>query len=124
MREYRKGAIYRITIAISDESSGDDGNIRAAREMVTVATRQQGFISLTPVEHGGKTTGYELYWANLESIDIWRSKIYESALNRYGRAAWQTFESMSLDTIDIDPVIQRHTVGEKIRSVFSLVKSA
>ena len=123
-REYKKGAIYRITINLCDESCGDDGNIRAAREMATIATRQQGFISLESIEKGGLTTAYVLYWANLEAIDIWRSKIYESALHRYGRAAWQTFENITLDTVEITHPGPLSTMTSKVRNVFSLVKSA
>ena len=122
-REYKKGAIYRITINMSDESCGDDGNIRAAREMATIATRQPGFISLETRENGGLTTAYVLHWASLEAIDIWRSKIYESALHRYGRAAWQTFENMSLDTVDIAQPNPLSTVTNKVWNVLSLVKS-
>ncbi len=128
-REYRKGAIYRITINLSDESGGDDGNVRAAREMATIATRQPGFISLDSIEHGGKTTAYVLLWSTLEAIDIWRSGIYETALNRYGHGAWKTFENISLETVDLpshstpSPIQNAaQNVTEKVRNVFSLAK--
>jgi len=129
-REYKKSAIYRITINLSDESGGDDGNIRAAREMATVATRQQGFINLNTIENGGITTAYELLWSSLEAIDIWRSGIYESALHRYGKAAWKTFENMSLETVDLKSTqpgllsSPLRSVTNKVRTAFSKVKSA
>ncbi len=107
--EYQEGAIYRITIHLDENLSGMDGRVRAAREMATVATRQPGFINLEMQRRSGRLSAFVILWSHLEAIDIWRSKIYERALQRYGAEAWQTFSDMELETLEGHTVTTQDT---------------
>lgn len=98
--EYKEGAIYRITIHLDESLSGMDGRVCAAREMATVATRQAGFINLEMQRRAGRLKAFVILWSDLEAIDIWRSKIYEQALQRYGAEAWHAFSDMELETLE------------------------
>ncbi len=124
---------YKIVIHVGREKGGMDGRVRAAREMATVATRQPGFVGLETQKQSGRIVAFILHWITLESIDAWRAKIYDSALQRYGADAWQTFVDMEMEPIpgarhrlhDSGPVAAAlHGAADRVLSGFSLAKSA
>ena len=131
--EYKENAIYRITIHVDETLSGMDGRVRAAREMATVATRQPGFISLDTQRLGGRLSAFVILWTDLDSIDVWRAKIYERALQRYGVEAWHAFSEMELETLENYTItatdgntVHRRWKGaaERLISGLSIAKSA
>ena len=87
---------YQIKVRLPPERGEDSSSMRAAREMVTLAIRQPGFVGLETKKHNGKTNAYVIHWIDLESIDSWRAKIYESGLRRYDASAWHIFVHMEM----------------------------
>ena len=124
---------YKITIHVGRENGGMDGRVRAAREMATVATRQPGFVGLETQKQSGHIVAFILHWITLEAIDAWRAKIYDSALQRYGADAWQTFVDMEMEPMpgvkhrmhDTGPIAAAlHNAVDRALGGFSLAKSA
>ena len=124
---------YKIVIHVNRERGDLNGRIRAAREMATVAMRQPGFVGLETKKRNGRVSAFILHWITLEDIDSWRSKIYDSALSRYGVDAWQTFVDIELEQIPETKhklhnsstfAATLHGAAERIFSNLSLQKSA
>ncbi len=124
---------YKIVIHVGRERGGMDGRVRAAREMATVATRQPGFVGLETEKQSGRIVAFILHWITLEAIDEWRAKIYDSALQRYGADAWQTFVDMEMEPMpgakhrlhDNGPVAAAlHGAADRVLNGFSQAKSA
>lgn len=85
-----------VRISVPPERGGQDGTVRAAREMLAVAARMPGFIFHEPIEERGKLIAFELYWTDVRSVDGWRARLYDAGLRKYSPEAWQTFEGMEL----------------------------
>jgi len=85
-----------VRISVPPEKGGQDGVVRAAREMVAVATHMPGFIFHEAVESGGHVRAFVLYWTDLASVDAWRERLYESGLRKYSPEAWATFSDIAV----------------------------
>ncbi len=124
---------YKIVIHVGRERGGMNGRVRAAREMAAVATRQPGFIGLETEKRNGHVVAFILHWITLEHVDAWRAKIYESALQRYGKDAWNTFVDMEMEPV---PGTKRrlheegsiaaalHSAADRVMNGLSFAKSA
>ncbi len=117
--QYKEGAQYRVTLHLDNDATCVNGRIRATRELATVATRYPGFVKLETRKNHGEITAFILIWDGLESVDNWRSGVYETALQRYGPDAWDTFANMELEVIEPE----KSTMGRFFGS-FSLARSA
>ena len=85
-----------VRISLPPERGGQDGMVRAAREMLAVAAHMPGFIFHEPVENSGTVVAFDLYWTDVASVDAWRERLYQAGLKKYSPEAWQTFEGMHL----------------------------
>jgi len=124
---------YKIVIHVGAERGGMDGRVRAAREMATVAARQPGFVGLETEKRNGRVVAFVLHWITLEAIDAWRAKIYDTALQRYGADAWQTFVDMEMEPVpgtkrrlhDSGPIAAAlHGAAERVFNGLSIARSA
>lgn len=124
---------YKIIIHVGQERGGMNGRVRAAREMAAVAVRQPGFVGMETEKQGGHIVAFILHWITLEHIDAWRAKIYESALQRYGKDAWNTFVEMDMEPVpgtarrlhDSGPVAAAlQNAADRVMSGLSPAKSA
>jgi len=85
-----------VRVSVPPEKGGQDGIVRAAREMVAVANHMPGFIFHEAEEADGHIKAFVLYWTDLASVDRWRERLYASGLKRYSPQAWSTFSDMEL----------------------------
>lgn len=85
-----------VRISMPPERGGQDGMVRAAREMLAVAAHMPGFIFHEPVEEHDIVIAFDLYWTDIASVDEWRQRLYQAGLKKYSPEAWQTFEGMHL----------------------------
>lgn len=123
-----------VRISLPPERGGQDGTVRAAREMLAVAAHMPGFIFFEPVENRDRIAAFDLYWTDVASVDAWRERLYQAGLKKYSPEAWQTFEDIellegrTLRPADIDPDVhcgtesdlQRH--AHRLWGVFGLTK--
>ena len=123
-----------VRISVPPERGGQDGTVRAAREMLAVAARMPGFIFHEPIEDRGTLIAFELYWTDVRSVDTWRSRLYDAGLRKYSPEAWETFEGIelvegrTLVPTDVNPApvrpastaVQRR--AERLWSVFGSAK--
>ncbi|MEQ8664416.1 MAG: hypothetical protein RIC16_01700 [Rhodospirillales bacterium] len=106
-----------VRISLPPERGGQDGMVRAAREMLAVAAHMPGFIFHEPVEAGDTVIAFDLYWTDVASVDTWRERLYQSGLKKYSPEAWQTFEGMhvlqgrTLRPADVEAASMQGTEG-------------
>lgn len=120
-----------VRISVPPEKGGQDGIVRAAREMVAIANHMPGYIFHEAEEERGHVRSYVLYWTDVESIDAWRERLYQSGLKKYSPEAWSTFADMeivagrTLRPADVETrppktILQRRAAS--LWGAFSLVK--
>ena len=90
-----KTPCYAAVIPWSRNDNGElDGHVRTAQEMLTLATRQPGFLGLETTRGKRGPSMVISYWKDLADIDAWRAKGDDTVAHRKGRDAWYGFSNM------------------------------
>ncbi len=85
-----------VRISVPPEKGGQDGMVRAAREMLAVANHMPGFIFHESEEDDRHVRAFVLYWTDLASVDAWRERLYAAGLKKYSPEAWATFSEIAV----------------------------
>jgi len=72
--------------------------------MMVLASRQQGFLGVETARDGiGITVSY---WANLESIELWKRNLEHQAAQQLGRDSWYSAFKVRISRVEHDYGIQ------------------
>ena len=91
---------YYAVIFTSNRTEGDNGYGAMAEKMVKLAKKQPGFLGIESArEEVGITVSY---WADLESINNWKSNIEHQEAQRLGREKWYSSFKTRISKVERD----------------------
>jgi heme-degrading monooxygenase HmoA len=80
---------YAAVFPWSRNDNGElDGRVRAAQEMMALASRQPGCLGVETARGSKGPSMVISYWRDLDAFDAWRAKGDDAAARRRGRDAW------------------------------------
>lgn len=91
---------YYAVIFTSHRTHGDNGYGKMGGKMVELASKQPGFLG---VESARESVGITVsYWADLESIKLWKEKAEHLAAQKKGKDIWYTEFKIRVSRVERD----------------------
>lgn len=79
---------YYAVIFTSKKSNTDDGYDEMSEQMVTLAKKQKGFISLESVRDSSGNGITISYWESLDDISAWKNNTEHLKAQNLGQTKW------------------------------------
>jgi len=91
---------YYAVIFTSTRTEGENGYSETANRMVELAEQQPGFLG---VESAREELGITVsYWAELESIKLWKANIEHLEAQKKGRSQWYQSFKVRISKVERD----------------------